>query len=116
MHERMLPSKPKAWPLWTTKSLKYGFSPLDVQRSSTVHPAGSVRDREAANAEPAHGVAGGDQHVAVSASAGCTMPTPGSHVCSQSSVPSAGATLIVPAPLQQQDLRNAVDRRRCGEL
>src|SRR3990172_1781349 len=38
MHDRMLPSKPKACPLWTTKSLKYGFSPVDVQRSLTVHP------------------------------------------------------------------------------
>src|SRR3989304_2216894 len=40
MHARMLPSKPKALPSWTTKSLKYGFSPRDVQRSSIVHPAG----------------------------------------------------------------------------
>jgi hypothetical protein len=36
MHERIRPSNPNAWPLWTTKSLKDGFSPFDVQRSATL--------------------------------------------------------------------------------
>ena len=44
-------------------------------------------------------------------SAGCTMAPPG-HACSQSSVPSAGATLVAPAAAQQQDLRDAVDRHQ----
>ena len=38
MQARMLPSKPKACPLCTTKSLKSGFSPVDIQRSAIVHP------------------------------------------------------------------------------
>ena len=62
MHARMVPSKPKAWPLCTTKSLKYGFSAVDVQRSATVQPLGSVRDRDAVQAA---GLPVADQDVAV---------------------------------------------------
>ena len=112
MHARMLPSKPKAWPLWTTKSLKYGFSPVDVQRSSTRPPAGAVRDREAAHADAAHAVDRVDQDVAVRVTAGCTMRRRAAHGAPRARVPSAGATLVAPAPLQQQDLRDAVDRHQ----
>ena len=42
-------------------------------------------------------------------SAGCTIAPP-AHACSQSTLPVAGATLVVPGPLMKQDLRDAVDR------
>ena len=54
MHARMLPSKPKAWPLCTTKSLKYGFSPFDVQRSSTLQPPDPCADRRGGACRSSH--------------------------------------------------------------
>ena len=117
MHARMLPSKPKAWPLWTTKSLKYGFSPLDVQRSSTRPAAGAVRDREPAHAHAAHRIAAADEHVAVRASAPAARWACLARRTPRARVPSAGATLVAPAPLSSticRRRRSSPDAASCS--
>ena len=77
-------------------------------------PSGrSVRDRDAAHADRRPSCPPPLIRTSPSAvSAGCTMLTPPSHACSQSSLPSAGATLVAPAAAQQQDLRDSVDRHQ----
>ncbi len=47
--------------------------------------------------------------------AGCTMGKPGQG-CSQSSVPSAGATLVAPAPLSSRTCGTPSIVISCGEL
>ena len=96
---RMLPSKPYAWPLWMTKSLKYGFRPFDVQRSSTFHPLGLVRDGRRRMPMPPVLSPLVDQHVAARRQGGLHDGAPPSHACFHSILPSAGATLVAPAPL-----------------
>ena len=110
MHARMLPSKPKAWPSWTTKSLKLGFSRIEVQRSSVVQPAGPVGDRDAAHAGASGHPAAADQHVAVRGQgrlhdAARPRVLPEQRAVGRRDAGRAGAA-------EHQDLRDAVDRRQ----
>ena len=117
MHARMLPSKPNAWPWWTTKSLKYGFSPADVQRSFTLHPSRArastlMRSMPFLSPSRSRCRSGGRGRRSI---AGCTMLSP-AHAWFQSTLPSAGETPITPGPFTRTICATPSIVARCGEL
>ena len=74
--------------------------------------AGSVRDRDAAHADAAGHAAGADQDVAVRASRPAARCVPPCHACSQSTRAVGRRDAGRAGSAQQQDLRDAVDRRQ----
>src|SRR5262245_40063177 len=111
-HERIVPSKPNAWPLWTTKSLYHGLRPFEVQRSSTVHPPAP---RAACTRRVPLCSSAAIRMSPPGTSDGCTIGYP-DHACCQSSVPSAGVTLVKPVPLMCSTCGTPSIVVSCGEL
>ena len=116
MHARMLPSKPKAWPLWTTKSLKYGFSPFDVQRSLTLHPPEPCVTARRRMPTPASHRDRVDQDAAIRRHSRLNDRRPAFPLVFPQHFAVAGATLVAPEPLSSRTCVTPSIVARCGEL
>src|SRR5206468_2817405 len=96
-------------------ALEYGES-RDLQRSSPVHPAGPCPTATRRMPWPPIASPAAIRMLPSSARPGCTMLTLVCVTCSQSRVPSAGATLIVRDPLSSTICAAPSIVTRCGEL
>src|ERR1700690_1373515 len=96
-------------------SLKYGFRPLDVHTSLAVHPPVPcvTARRRVPTPPPAEAVEIRTPPSAVSV--GCRLAKP-FHAWFQSTLPSAGATLVTPPPLNSKTCVTPPMVARCGEL
>ena len=109
----MLPSKPYACPSCTTKSLKYGFRPLDVHRSSTLPAVRLCAQRRDGACRAPAAIATVLINTSPSAvSAGCVIVVPPScQSCCHRTRAIRRRDADRAGSAQQQDLGDAVDGR-----
>ena len=95
--------------------MKYGFRPVDVQRSAAAHlppSCATLIRRIPAPPAPARALTITSPSAVI---AGCTMAPP-SQACCQSTLPVFGSTLVVPGPLMKSTCCTPPIVTRCGEL